>query len=488
MAETNMQQETGGRFASPLHGVEHPAHRAAPPNVTLAPIAGDRPPASTAGIALTLALPPGNGPVFAQDFAAFLAQALPAARLNVRSGPDWAQMLPGPVVVLTADPVRSLAWRIQQGMAPDRALAEWKEAAEALLGLHRRDRRRIIPVDPAILDPDMAPARELLTARLLKLPTAPALVPPSGTGLPDEAGTPATTAIDPEATTLALVMLDDPAVAELAEELRAVTLGIGKGCDRQGLALAAWKRATVTRTRAGLLGDQLRLQIERGEGELQKLQERAELLATRLEEQVTTNQSLGKAHKADQQKFAQALADRDHQIAAAHQANTETVGRLQKLQEQAELLAARLEEQVKANQSLGKTHKADQQKFAQALADRERQIADAHQTNAQTAARLERLQQKSELQSDTLALQGSLRKDLSDRNATLEKRVTELEAALAAEQARGRREREQLTAQKAALELRRTHAQRRIEAMLASRSWRLTKPVRAIARLVPGRG
>ncbi|MDO5371540.1 MAG: hypothetical protein Q4F04_14545 [Paracoccus sp. (in: a-proteobacteria)] len=428
MAETNMQQETGGRLASTVHAVEHPVHRAGPPNIALVPDAADERAASTARITLTLVLPPGNGPVPAQDFADFIARSLPGVQLNVRSGPDWTDMPSGPVVVLTADPVRSLAWRIQQGVAPDRALAEWKEAAEALLGLHRRDRRRIIPVDPAILDPDMARARELLTARLLKVPAAPALVPPSGTELPEEAGPPAATAIGPEATTLALVMLGDPAVAELAEELRAVTLGLGIGCDRQELALAAWKRAAATRTRASLLGDQLRLQIEKGEGELQKLQERAELLA------------------------------------------------------------ARLEEQVKANESIGKAHKADQQKFAQALADRERQIADARQANAQAAARLERLQQKSELLSDNLALQGSLRTDLSDKNAALEKRVKELEAALAAEQARGRREREQLTAQKAALELRRAHAQRRIEAVLASRSWRLTKPVRAIARLVPGRG
>ncbi|WP_156127500.1 hypothetical protein [Paracoccus sanguinis] len=490
---------------------------------------------------------PENGPVAAQAFAKFLTQMLPGVSLDIQSGHTGTGTGERPVMVLARDPVLSLAWRIHEGASPDLAFAEWKDSAKALLALQRRDRRRIVLVDPAILEPRMLLARNVLVRRLEKILPHSAVVAPAVPRLQEAGESSHTDILDPEAFVLAISLLADQSAADLVQELRAVTIGTIEARGTQELALAAWKKANQARTRTSLLCDQLELQTARAELDIQRLQDKAELLGENLKAQLKSSEDSAQVWEAERQDFARQLAERDRQIAAARkegadartelkrlQDKAELLGEnlkaqlkssedsaqvweaerqdfarqlaerdrqiaaarkegadarteLKRLQDKAELLGENLKAQLKSSEDSAQVWEAERQDFARQLAERDRQIAAARKEGADARTELKRLQDKAELLGENLVLQDKLRQELSDKFTALEKRFVQGQEALAVEKARAKREREQLIAQKAAVEARRAHAQGRIEALLSSRSWRVTRPLRAVTGLALSR-
>ena len=432
---------------------------------------------------MTLVSMPENGSVVTDAFAKFVAALAPDASLALRSALDGTETDEGPILVLTSDPVVSLAWRINHGVAPDKAFAEWKDSANALLILQRRDRRRVVIVDKSILNPEMSLARDGLVTRLNKL--LPNLVgnlqnlslleqrgePP----IPDDP--------DPEALVISISLLADQSVVDLIEELRAITFGSTEAHNTLQLAMLAWKNAGRNRARTNLLCQQLEFQSARAKLETQKLRAKVELLTKNLDLRIKENQDADNSREEERKSFALQLADRDRSLATTNEELRDAKSVVKQLKERTDLLSDNFGDQTKAIERAKTLWEGERKSFTRQIAERDRQIEAAQKQTADANTEVRRAQLKAGLLGENLVLQDKLRQEMAHELVELEKRFEELKNALVSAQAQAKRERERLIAEKAAVERRRAHAQSRIEALLGSRSWRATRPFRAVKDL-----
>lgn len=446
MMKPHLQRPSAGSISPELDPANH-----ANLGKSLPKVDGDRDDANRSH-SITLTSIPGNGPVPEQAFGKLLSRLLPELSLKIKSG--HGEDVLGyslPIIVLTTDPALSLAWRIDACGSPDDAFTEWKTAAQALLTLQRRDRRRIILVDPAILQPTMSSALSALLARLENIlsisdPISPEAVADSlSVSTPVEMPT-------PEASMLAIALLTDKSAEEIVEELRVLTIGTSEAQNLKTLAVATWHNANRAKSRAILLGDQINLQKTIAEKDARDLQDHAKTLRKNLDIRIKEECDARKLWEQERKR----------------------------LEDQINTLNQTISVHVQENESSKSFLESERQRVARQLADSAILLEEAQSTH-------KHLNEKIDLLRENFSQQVKFREALLGKVAALEQRAAQLETALDIQQARAEKERNDLIAQKAQIELRRAHAQQRIEALLASHSWRMTQPLRSVRNLRLGR-
>lgn len=364
------------------------------------PLTGERDTGEAAPLQISLICPGENGPLPTEAFAQMLSHLVPTATIVAYPAIGDAKLTDGSVVVLVKNPSAALCWRITDGNnAPEQALADWREWADGLLRSHRRNRKNMLLVDSAILEPDMSAARTLLARRLGRDP-----VFAGNTGwVPEKGGT--GEALNPLTNTIATAMLEDHSVADLVAELGSITIGMREPKDVLPLALSAWQQHANVADQSKLLTEHLSLRVK-AQGKI----------------------------TAVQQTLEQQLASLRKEIEREKQEHKDEVALLQ---ERSKLLSDNATFQIKAMNDL-KGHVDQLQTRLDAVLDERAGLAVA--------------------------------------KAEVEKR---LDAALG--------ERAGLVAAKTAVEQRRAYAQKRVDDLLMSRSWKMTAPIRAFIRLFNGR-
>lgn len=206
-----------------------------------------------------------------ERFVQFITGLLPGASLDVGSELPVAGSNQRPTLILTDDPVMSLARQIHEGISPDKAFSGWKNSAASLLAFQRRDRQNVFLVDPGIVESPVSQALTNLISRLKKVSPQAGLVPldsPHSQVVTEPA---APRMPNPEAIVLAAALLSDQSAERITQELRAVIFGAVEARDTQAYALAVWKNAQKSESLKILLCEQLRLEAEQRKSETEHL-------------------------------------------------------------------------------------------------------------------------------------------------------------------------------------------------------------------------
>ena len=426
---------------------------------------------------LLVAVAPGH------DYAAAIAQL---RRLSGADGtgvgltilPDLASALaePGeaPVILLHLSAVPALAAAMAQRVAPSGALAAWMQATEAALALVRRHRRRITVVDPSFLVGQANHVLAAVAARL-GLEVRPATEHETAAG--DAAAMQAASGENPVLTALAQIALSESAGAQsLESELEALMPGGPDHPDDRPADLADQAFAThlALATDAEAARNLLAARLPALAAELQALASERDLLL----EQVTQMQQALVQSDAGATALAQQLEDARAQ-AAAEQAGlqaglaaaTTQAARLPALTAELKTLASErdlLLEQITQMQQALVQSDAGVTALAQQLEDARAQAATGIR-----AAEIEQGAREAVLGNEILRL-GMVRSELLDRLETLQS---------ATAQQLAQRDTEMASTREALADLR-----RELDAVYASRSWRVTAPIRRVRLALTPRG
>lgn len=171
-----------------------------------------------------------------------------------------------PCALMWSDPANCLATAIEEGTAIAQVIEGWRERAQEVLALMRKNRRKITLVDVDILTvPDTDPAWEVLRNRL-DLPTGLVMTPP---------WVQAPTGLSQTVARLAVPQIDS--LRDLLEELRASgvsPLNEGLAIDSLEAAAAAFEDLRSSRNELALLREQVQIQVR----EAQRAEETSEAL------------------------------------------------------------------------------------------------------------------------------------------------------------------------------------------------------------------
>lgn len=341
-----------------------------------------------------------------------------------------------PVIMLMSTPQDHMRATLAAGSAPDTALQQWTKHTSAVLQRCRKNRRRVVLIDAGMLRARPAAIAEALSARLgVRFDTVPEAAPGAKAEF-DDIHTVITAAL----------LASDPKARDLSEELEAMMLGpVTAPGDPVKAGVSGAQKLQNLATERELLRENLRQllgELEAMRASLTKKEDAAKALETELQARLSTAESSLASTTQDRDELREELK-KSHawaqSLVAGNEQKDAALEGLDKTTQERDLLREELRQMQDSVQTL--------------LAENEK-VADRHLLKAQCEALERQLDDTAERQRLRDSVQGA--------------EMLKLAMLLQAERAR--------------LNSDLQNARDEIGRLLASSSWRITRPIRVVKR------